>query len=305
LAVKIDRSILRRAVFVCGPTSAGKSSVAVALAQKHGGEIINADAFQLYREFPVLGAQPSEVERADVVHHLFGCIACADEMDAARYAGMALAVVADVITRGFVPFVVGGSGFYLQALMAGLPELPAIDPSIREEVRAMPLAVMLERLRELDPASAVSVDAQNPRRVSRRLELCMQTGGPASSILTELLPPEGLRGVVLVRGRSDLATRIAEAVAARLRGGAIDEVRTARATASPTARQILGWREITACLDGDITENKCREDITLATRRYAKRQLTWFRGRSTFAAESISSVTPETLDRIARQLGLS
>ncbi len=305
MAVKIDRSILRRAVFVCGPTSAGKSSVAVALAQKHGGEIVNADAFQLYREFPVLAAQPSEVERADVPHHLFGCIACAEGMDAARYAGLALPVVADVIGRGLVPFIVGGSGFYLQALLAGLPELPAIDPSIREEVRAMPLTAMLERLRELDPASALSVDAQNPRRVARRLELCLQTGGPASAILTALPVPEGLRGVVLVRERADLATRIAEAVASRLAGGAIDEVRGARATAGPTARQILGWREITALLDGDSTEEKCREDITTATRRFAKRQLTWFRGRSTFATESISSVTTETLDRIARQLYLS
>lgn len=305
MAVKIDRSILRRAVFVCGPTSAGKSSVAVALAQKHGGEIVNADAFQLYREFPVLAAQPSEVECADVPHHLFGCIACAEEMDAARYAGLALPVVADVIGRGLVPFIVGGSGFYLQALLAGLPELPAIDPSTREEVRAMPLTAMLERLRELDPASALSVDAQNPRRVARRLELCLQTGGPASAILIALPVPEGLRGVVLVRERADLATRIAEAVASRLAGGAIDEVRGARATAGPTARQILGWREITALLDGDSTEEKCREDITTATRRFAKRQLTWFRGRSTFATENISSVTTETLDRIARQLGLS
>ena len=303
--MKTDRSILRRAVFVVGPTSAGKSSVAIALAQKCGGEIVNADAFQLYRELPVLGAQPSATERADVVHHLFGCLACADEMDAARYAGMALPVFADVIGRGRIPFVVGGSGLYLQALMAGLPELPAIDLSLRETVRAMPLPFMVERLRELDPASALSVDVQNPRRVARRLELCLQTGRPASAMLTELPAPEGLRGVVLVRERADLAARIADAVASRLRGGAIDEVRAARATAGPTARQILGWHEITAFLDGDSTEDKCREDITLATRRYAKRQLTWFRGRSTFAAEIISSVTPETLDRIARQLGLS
>jgi len=305
LAVKIDRSILRRAVFVVGPTSAGKSSVAVALAQKHSGEIVNADAFQLYREFPVLGAQPSAIERADVPHHLFGCLPCGEEMDAARYAGMALPAVADVIARGRLPFIVGGSGLYLQALMAGLPELPAINPSIRNEVRTMPLPAMLARLRELDPASALSVDAHNPRRVARRLELCLQTGRPASTMLPHLPVPEGLRGVFLVRERADLAARIAEAVALRLRDGAIDEVRAARATAGPTARQILGWREITALLDGDSTEQKCREDMTRATCRYAKRQLTWFRGRSTFGTESISSVTHETLDHIARQLGLS
>ena len=300
-----DRTILRRAVFLAGPTSVGKSEVALALAQKHHGEIVCADAFQLYREFSMLSAQPSVQEQALVPHHLFGTIPCTDTMDAARFADLALAAIENIIARGRTPFIVGGSGLYLQALTTGLPPLPAIDPVIRDEVRGMTLDALLARLREIDPASLTAIDTRNPRRVARRLELSLQTGQPASAILTEPPAPEGLRGAVLVRDRDELNTRIAAAVEQRLARGAIDEVRATRATASATARQILGWREITAHLDGVLTLSACRERLAIATRQYAKRQLTWFRAKSTFAPENLTTVTPDYLDRLADQWGLS
>ena len=300
-----DRSILRQAVFIAGPTSVGKSDIALALAEKYRGEIVCADAFQLYREFPVLSAQPNEADRARVLHHLFGSISCAAEMDAAQFAAHAIEAIARIAGRGKVPFVVGGSGLYLQALMAGLPELPPIDSAIREKVRGMTLEDMLATLRELDAASLSAIDVHNPRRVARRLELCLQTGRPASEILTEPPVPAGLRGVVLTRDREDLNARIAAAVEARLSGGAIEEVRAARELAGATARQILGWKEITALLDGTLDRPTCAELVTTATRQYAKRQLTWFRAKSTFPAENLSTVTSDHLDRIARCLGLS
>ena len=300
-----DRSILRQAVFIAGPTSVGKSDIALALAEKYRGEIVCADAFQLYREFPVLSAQPSAEEQARIPHHLFGSISCTAEMDAAQFAAHAIEAIARIAGRGKVPFVVGGSGLYLQALMAGLPQLPPIDSVIREKVRGMTLEDMLATLRELDPASLSAIDMHNPRRVARRLELCLQTGRPASGILTEPPVPAGLRGVVLTRDREDLNARIAAAVEARLSGGAIEEVRAARELAGATARQILGWKEITALLDGTLDRPTCGELVTNATRQYAKRQLTWFRAKSTFPAENLSTVTSDHLDRIARQLGLS
>lgn len=300
-----DRSILRRAVFLAGPTSVGKSEVTLVLAPKFRGEIVCADAFQLYREFPVLSAQPSAAQCAAVPHHLFGTIPCTDTMDAARFADLALAAIENIIARGRTPFIVGGSGLYLRALITGLPPLPAIDPAIRAEVRGMTLDAMVARLRELDPDSLAAIDPRNPRRVARRLELSRQTGQPASAILTEPPAPEGLRGVLLVRDRDDLNTRIDAAVEQRLARGAIDEVRATRSTASATARQILGWREITAHLDGVLTLSACRERLTLATRQYAKRQLTWFRAKSTFPLENLTTVTPDYLDRLADQWGLS
>jgi tRNA dimethylallyltransferase len=301
-----DRTVLQHTVFVAGPTSVGKSEIALRLAQKRGGEIVCADAFQLYREFPVLSAQPTAADRALVPHHLFGCLSCAEEMDAARYARMANEVLSDIAARGKTPFVVGGSGLYLQALIAGLPELPPIDTALRERVRGMTLKEMTAKLRELDAESLLVIDANNPRRVARRLELCLQTGRPASQVL-ERLPaaPEGLRGVLLGRPREEMHERIAVAVAARLEGGAVDEVRTARETAGGTARQILGWREITGFLDGELSMDQCREKLVIATRQYAKRQLTWFRSKSTFPPENLSPVTSDHLDRIARRLGLS
>ena len=300
-----DRIALRHAVFIAGPTSAGKSDIALSLAEKYGGEIVCADAFQLYREFPVLSAQPNEAEKARVPHHLFGSVSCAEEMDAARFASLALETIDGIVARGKTPFVVGGSGLYLLALIVGLPQLPSIDPSVREQVRGMTIKDMLARLQSLDPASLPSIDVHNPRRVARRLELCLQTGQPASELLTEASAPEGLRGVVLIRDREDLNSRIATAVEARLAGGAIDEVRAARTAAGGTARQILGWREITALIDGQIDRATCAELVTVATRQYAKRQLTWFRGKSTFPQENISEVTSDTPDLIARLLGLS
>ena len=299
-----DRSILRRAVFVVGPTSSGKSAFALDLAQKHGGEIVCADAFQLYREFPVLSAQPAAGERALVPHHLFGAGSCADDMDAARYAALALGAIADILARGRIPIVVGGSGLYIQALTAGLPELPPIDAGLRERVRGMTLKEMAAKLGELDPASLDAIDTRNPRRVARRLELCLQAGRPASEILHEPPSPQGLRGVVLTRDRDDLDARIAAAVDARLSGGAIDEVRATRRMAGGTARQILGWREISGYLDAKILLDECRDDLTAATRRYAKRQLTWFRAKCNFPAANLSSVTTDFLDRTARELGL-
>lgn len=299
-----DRSILRKAVFVAGPTSVGKSAIALDWAHRHGGEIVCADAFQLYREFPVLSAQPAESDLRSVPHHLFGSVPCSEDMDAARFASMALGAVADVAARGRIPMVVGGSGLYLQALTAGLPELPTIDPEIRARVREMTLKEMVARLRDLDAPSLAAIDVHNPRRVARRLELCLQTGRPASEILAPSAAPPDLRGVVFIRNRDDLHARIDAAVASRLSGGAIDEVRLARGAAGGTARQIIGWREITALLDGKILPDECRDNLASATRQYAKRQLTWFRGKCNFPSINLSSVTPDLLDRTARELGL-
>ena len=303
--VSLSPDLLRQAVFVVGPTSVGKSEVAISWAQSHGGEIVNADAFQLYREFPILSAQPSAEERAIVPHHLFGSISCTMEMDAAHFVTLAQSALADVVARKKVPFVVGGSGLYLQALIAGLPALPTIDPTVREKVREMTLTEMQSGLAELDPVSLRSIDRHNPRRVGRRLELSLQAGRPASELLLQPSPPSGLRGIVLVRDRDELNTRIESAVEARLLGGAVEEVKAGGEIASPTAKQILGWREIHALLEGAINRTRCAELLTVATRQYAKRQLTWFRGKSTFPLENLSAVTPNYLDLLARQLGLS
>lgn len=299
-----DRNILRRAIFIVGPTSVGKSGMALSWALQCHGEIVNADAFQLYREFPVLSAQPSADDKTRVPHHLFSCVPCSELMDATRFSELALEVIRDIVSRDRTPFVVGGSGLYLQALIAGLPMLPVIAPALRAEVRAMSLEQLVAKLRKLDPISATIIDLDNPRRVARRLELCLQTGQPASALLAPVHPPAGLRGIVFTRDREELHSRIETAVASRLVGGGLEEVRAARSTASTTARQILGWREISAYFEGTMTLDECRERLTASTRQYAKRQLTWFRGKSTFPTENLTNVTPRHLDFLARQLGV-
>jgi tRNA dimethylallyltransferase len=226
-------------------------------------------------------------------------------MDAARFATLALAAIGHIAADGRTAFVVGGSGLYLQALTAGLPDLPAIDPAIRQAVRQLPPDEMLKRLAALDPASVAAIDTRNPRRIIRRLELCLQSGRPASELLAPRTPPPGLRGVVILPERAELHRRIAADVASRLSRGAIEEVRAATGTAGETARQILGWREISDHLAGRTTLAECHEKLTVATRQYAKRQLTWFRGKSTFHSIEISPVTTAPIERIARLAGLS
>jgi tRNA dimethylallyltransferase len=166
------------------------------------------------------------------------------------------------------------------------------------------LAEAVTELRRLDPASAAAIDLHNPRRVARRLELCWQTSRLASELLASPADPLPCRGVVLVRERDDLHRRIAAAVSYRLQRGSLQEVENVRSIAGPTARQILGWREITAYLDGLLTLEECREQLIVATRQYAKRQLTWFRGKSTFPLIDISAVTIDNLDLMTHESGL-
>ncbi len=275
---------VEKAVFLAGPTSAGKSRAAVGLAEELGGEVVNCDVFQSYRGLAVLSAQPSAEERRGVAHHLYGTTDPAQPMDAARFASLARPVVEDIIRRGGVPVVTGGSGLYLEALICGFDPLPPVDPAVRRKVAAMPLAEQLRRLEELDPAGLAGCDPRNPRRVGRRLELCLQTGKPASAWLVSGRRrwPSGLRGWLVVREREDLRERIAQAVRQRLAGGAVDEVAALRKVAGETARRCLGFAEICALLDGRTTGEDCAERIIQATRQYARRQLTWFRGRTNF-----------------------
>ena len=236
------REVLKHAVFIAGPTSSGKSALAVEWARRHGGEIVCADAFQLYREFPVLSAQPSEAEREGVPHHLFGVVTCTDAMDAARYAQMALAVIAEIASRGRIPFVVGGSGLYIHALASGLPDLPPTDPGIRERVRAMNLQDMVRALGELDSRRwTPSIPATRgglPGGWKLPAVRASRLGSPGSE-------PSGRR---TARYRAHPAPRGFARPHRPGRGGAPGRRRRGRGegcqeSAGLTARQILGWRE--------------------------------------------------------------
>lgn len=268
-------------VFVCGATASGKTGYAVGLAAELGGEIVNGDAFQLYRGIEVLNAAPTEEERGEFPHHLFGVLEPAEKCDAGRYVEMAGPVIAGIRARGKVPVVVGGSGLYLKFLTHGPSPLPKGDAGLREEMEARSLEELLEELERLDPVEAGQVNRGNKRYVSRSLEICRLTGEKVSELRdgweerTREIEAT-LNGYWLVRDRADLHERIARRTRRMLSDGAIEEVEKLEGLRGSWEKAI-GVKEIRRLISGEISREECEELIVFATRQYAKRQETWFR----------------------------
>jgi tRNA dimethylallyltransferase len=284
--------------FVVGPTAVGKTALAIELAEKVDAEIVNADAFQVYRGLDVLSAKPGAETQRRVRHHLLGQISLSETMSAARFRELACGALADLHLRKKNAIVVGGSGLYLKGITHGFDQVPPPHPKLREELSALTLKELAERLQELSPELAARTDLRNPRRVVRAIE-----------IATAVIPSEAQRsrgipgrhhkayaarsldsarddelkycGVLLLRDRADLYQRINERVNAMFRAGVEEEVR-ALPEVGPTAASALGLKEIRALIAGQISREECIAKIQQATRRYAKRQLTWFRHQTTF-----------------------
>jgi tRNA dimethylallyltransferase len=251
------------------------------MAQKLDGEIVNADAFQLYHGLEIVSAAPSAAEFAQVPHHLYGVLEPTVSADAQLYVGLAKPVIAEIQSRGKTPIIAGGSGLYLKFLTHGAAPLPTADAALRMEMDARPLEDLVAQLQQLDPVEAGRTALQNRRFVSRALEICLLSGQKASDLRDgwEARTAEissQLRGIVIQRTRPDLHARIALRTRAMLDGGALAEV-AALAEFSNNCGKAIGFREIQALLAGEMDRAACEELINAATRQYAKRQETWFR----------------------------
>jgi tRNA dimethylallyltransferase len=279
-----------------GPTAVGKSRFAVQLAQACNAEIIGADAFQVYAGLDLLTAKPEADLRATLPHHLIGEIPLTHPFDAGQYVEQARKRIAEVNARGKCALIVGGTGLYIRALTRGLAQLPPANPALRSQLEAAPLKELQQRLRELDPESAVRIDLKNPRRLVRALEVCLLTGRPFSSFRTEWAgPPDAqTKGVILMRDRDDLDARINQRTKEMFARGVVEEVRGA-GEIGPTARQAIGLKQIHALLRSEITSEQCLSEIQLATRQYARRQLTWLRRETSF--DVINLTTDPAPDR--------
>ena len=272
---------MKNAFYICGPTASGKSALALEMAGKLDGEIVNADAFQLYRGLEVVSAAPSLDELSRVPHHLYGVLDPAEAADAGSYMRLAIPVIEAIHSRGKTPVITGGSGLYLKFLTHGAAPLPPGDAMLRAQLDARPLADLVAELRVLDPQEAARTALQNRRFVARALEICLLTGGKASALRDQWETrtreiSASLRGIVIRRSRPDLHARIAARTRAMLDGGAIAEV-AALTNASANCEKAIGVREIRALLAGEIDRATCEELINAATRQYAKRQESWFR----------------------------
>jgi tRNA dimethylallyltransferase len=290
--------------FIVGPTATGKSELAADVAQEIGAEIISADAFQIYRGLDLLTAKPDTATRAKAPHHLIGTIGLEQEMNAERFRQLALNAIDEIQQREKLAIVVGGSGLYIKTLTHGLTDLPKGDPKIRAELNELPLDELQKKLKKLDPAAFGKIDHKNRRRLERAIEICLLSDKPVSAQRSvEAAVPSGknrpaaetaattmTQGVFVFRDRDDLYQRINLRVKAMFENGVVEEVRAA-GPASSTALQMIGLREILQLLDGEISKPECIAAIQQATRRYAKRQLTWFRHQTNFEPLNLSLLT--------------
>ena len=279
---------MEKTFFIAGPTASGKSELAAEVAARCGAEIVSADAFQIYRGMPLLTAQPDAALRRKVAHHLVDSIAPTEEMSAERFRTMALGAIDEIKARGKPAIVVGGSGLYIKALTHGLAPLPKVEYKLREALLSLSLDELNTRLVAVDPLGAEKIDPKNKRRVVRALEISLQTKQPASTQRAQWRG-EGSRaaGVFVFREHSDLAARINQRVEEMFRSGVVEEVR-ALGEVSATAAKALGLEQIRQLLDGRMSQAECVAAIQQATRRYAKRQLTWFRRQSTLEPLNLS-----------------
>jgi tRNA dimethylallyltransferase len=278
---------MKRVFYIVGSTAVGKSEIAAEVAQRLGAEVLSADAFQIYRGLDLLTAKPDRDTLAKAPHHLIGTVPLSEEMNVEKFREAAN----KIISRGKRLIVVGGTGLYVKALTHGLAALPKADPQLRAKLERTTNEELFRSLSALDPDCAAKIDSRNRRRLVRAVEVCLLTGKRFLEQRTEWSETAPANGILLERDRAELYARINQRVERMFADGVVEEVRQTK-DIGPTAAQTLGLREILSLIEGEISRTECIARIQQATRRYAKRQLTWFRSQSNFPSLNISAHDP-------------
>jgi tRNA dimethylallyltransferase len=283
----IMKDLKPKLIIIAGPTASGKTSLAVEMAHEFNGEIINADSMQVYRYMDIGTAKPTVIERRGIVHHLIDVADPDDDFNASRYRELTIPAIKEIIDRKKTCFVVGGTGLYIKTLLGGLMECPASDPDLRDELinecKEKGSPFMHERLSRLDPESAGRIHPNDRTRVIRALEIISLTDRPHSSIIMghgfSERPFLALK-ICLNINRDRLYDRINDRSRHMIEAGLIDETRALLARGySPELRSMnsLGYRHAAAFLNKEWSLEIMMPRLKQDTRRYAKRQLTWFR----------------------------
>ena len=276
-------------VCIAGPTACGKTTLGVLLAQRFCGEVVSVDSMQIYRGMTVGTAAPTAEEMQGVPHHMIAVADPAEQWSAAEYVSRATPVVDDILARGKLPVLVGGTGLWMDALIRGHGFAKGhAGGAIRRELEARlereGIAPLLEELRQVDPESAERLHPADTKRILRALEVYRETGSTISAhnAATRMIPPRydavwiGLQ----FADRADMKALIDRRVDKMVQEGLLDEVRALLAMGLPrnaTAMQAIGYKEFLGVLDGALTEPEAIELVKLRSRQYAKRQLTWLR----------------------------
>lgn len=312
----VPGSTVRPIVVIAGPTGVGKTRIAVELCRRFRGEIVGADSVQVYRELDIGSGKPTAEELGGVPHHLLSVLAPTETIDAARFAVLADAAIADVATRGAVPFVVGGTGLWLRALLRGLLPLPAVDPALRtalqQRLRDQGELALHAALRSVDPAAAERLHPSDHLRVLRALEVHAQTGRALSELQAEHAhgaPRYRSLTVVLDMPIAHWQTAVASRVRAMFERGFAGEVRglIARYGADLRALRSVGYRQLVAGLQAAQPEAAIEAQVVRATRLYGRRQRTWFRSDPSvdLRLRADEALGADAIDRIAKHLAQS
>jgi len=286
---------------VAGPTAVGKTALCVQLARQLQTDVVSADSRQLYRELTIGTAKPTPAEMQDVQHYFVGSHSITDPVNAGRYERECLAVLDELFQKQDVVILSGGTGLYINAVCFGLDDMPAVDPLLREQLltrlQTEGLTTLQAQLRQLDPEYAQTADLQNPVRVTRALEVCLSTGQPYSSFRRRQTAKRPFQPILvnLDRPRPELYTRIDTRVDTMLAAGLIDEVRSLLPYRELSALQTVGYQEVFPFLGGDYDYDEMVRLLTRNTRRYAKRQLTWFRSQFPVGSYQVSLTDNQSL----------
>ena len=275
-------------ICIAGPTASGKTALAVALAKELNGEVVSCDSMQIYRRMDIGTAKPTQEEMQGIPHHMIDVAEPWEDFSVSRYCAMAAPIVEDIVSRGKTAVIAGGTGLYMDSLIQGNDFAPFPSTGVREkleqEAQAVGIQVLYDRLSEIDPEAAERLHLSDKKRIIRALEVYLETGETitAHNRRTQLLPPRftPIRLGLDFENRKDLYERIDRRVGLMLEQGLIEEIHGLLSSGIPekcTAMQAIGYKEFVAALNGECTIEEAADQVRQSSRRYAKRQLTWFR----------------------------
>ena len=293
-----------KVIVICGATGIGKTSVGIELAEMFGGEILSADSMQIYRYMNIGTAKPTPAELAQVAHHMIDIVDPDEDYDAVQFSKQARDRIAEIAKRGLIPFIVGGTGLYIKALLHGLFQSRPVDPKIRsrlkKEAEENGSQALHERLRQLDPDTADRLHLNDAYRIIRALETIESTGISISELHQEHSfgdDPFDALNIGLQMDRQKLYARIDQRVDMMIEAGLVDEVKRLLEIGYPAelkSMQSIGYRHVTEFLQKNLPWDECLRTLKRDTRRFAKRQYTWFG-----ADQQIQWYAPDRLNEIA------
>jgi tRNA dimethylallyltransferase len=274
---------MNKVITILGPTGVGKTDISILLAKALDTEIISADSMQIYRYMNIGTAKPTLKERAIVKHHMIDIVDPGESYSTGRYITEVVPIIEELHQKGKIPIVVGGTGLYIKAMTRGIFSGPSADWTLREKLLSSEneeKGSLYNYLKELDPGAAEKITSNDKRRIIRALEVCLKTKKRLSEIqkkLTKPLPYEFIK-IGLTRDRKELYRIIEERVDAMMEAGIVEEVKnTLEMNPDRTPMQAIGYKEVVMYLQGEITLDEAVRLIKKVTKRYAKRQFTWFR----------------------------